>query len=383
MSLGSNIKKFRRELGLTQEELANILCVTGQAVSKWESENGLPDTAQIVPLANALNVSTDALFGFATETYDKAYARQINFEANTIRDTGNQTEAAKNCADFLNQKCEENIFNYGILTKYVQSIAHLSRFADTTGIGSNLFGDEPEKWQRYVKLAENRAAQVIRYSGERELNEKCHFALAWLYWHEHDYGKGREHLEALPSISSNMLQESINSYYASIETGLDGWRESVRGNFQNYVRAMNKQFVYTAESAMWAGSLEEVERTCFWAISVMDDFCKNEQMKPFCQGFYRDVVKYLAAAYLRNKMPEKAAEQWNMLKSKTDDYLVFCDKLNQANRKDDLIKQFGEKGAENIGHYNKDYVESKRAFMLGQLKSWSDGEVFAKFEKLI
>ena len=57
MSLGNNIKKFRKELGLTQEELAGILCVTSQAVSKWESEAGLPDTAQIVPLARALNVS--------------------------------------------------------------------------------------------------------------------------------------------------------------------------------------------------------------------------------------------------------------------------------------------------------------------------------------
>lgn len=37
MSLGNNIKKYRHDLGITQEELAGILCVTGQAVSKWES----------------------------------------------------------------------------------------------------------------------------------------------------------------------------------------------------------------------------------------------------------------------------------------------------------------------------------------------------------
>ena len=48
MSLGNNIKIFRKKLGLTQEELASQLYVTSQAVSKWESENGLPDTAQIV-----------------------------------------------------------------------------------------------------------------------------------------------------------------------------------------------------------------------------------------------------------------------------------------------------------------------------------------------
>ena len=37
MSLGINIRKYRHELEMTQEELADILCVTSQAVSKWES----------------------------------------------------------------------------------------------------------------------------------------------------------------------------------------------------------------------------------------------------------------------------------------------------------------------------------------------------------
>ena len=71
MSLGNNIKKYRRELGITQEELAGILCVTSQAVSKWESGSGLPDISQVVPLAQALNVSTDALFGINENSYDK------------------------------------------------------------------------------------------------------------------------------------------------------------------------------------------------------------------------------------------------------------------------------------------------------------------------
>ena len=43
MSLGNNIKKYRRALGITQEELAGILCITSQAVSRWESEAGMPD----------------------------------------------------------------------------------------------------------------------------------------------------------------------------------------------------------------------------------------------------------------------------------------------------------------------------------------------------
>lgn len=39
MSLGNNIKKYRRDLGMTQEELAGILCITSQAVSSVENGN--------------------------------------------------------------------------------------------------------------------------------------------------------------------------------------------------------------------------------------------------------------------------------------------------------------------------------------------------------
>lgn len=61
-SIGQNIKSYRKQLGFTQEELASQLFVTAQAVSKWESDAGMPDTAQIVPLAKTLNISKDALF---------------------------------------------------------------------------------------------------------------------------------------------------------------------------------------------------------------------------------------------------------------------------------------------------------------------------------
>ena len=41
MSLGNNIKKYRHNLGITQEELAEALHVTDKAVSKWERGGSL------------------------------------------------------------------------------------------------------------------------------------------------------------------------------------------------------------------------------------------------------------------------------------------------------------------------------------------------------
>lgn len=64
MSIGQNIKKYRKEKGYTQRELADLIGVSVQAISKWETETGAPDISQVVPLASALDVSTDALFSY-------------------------------------------------------------------------------------------------------------------------------------------------------------------------------------------------------------------------------------------------------------------------------------------------------------------------------
>ena len=62
-TMGKIIKRLRKERNLTQEELAEQLGVTYQAVSKWENDSGLPDISQVVPLSVVLDVPTDVLFG--------------------------------------------------------------------------------------------------------------------------------------------------------------------------------------------------------------------------------------------------------------------------------------------------------------------------------
>jgi len=56
-SMGQIIRKLRKERNLTQEELAEQLNITYQAVSRWENETGMPDISQVIPLANVFGVS--------------------------------------------------------------------------------------------------------------------------------------------------------------------------------------------------------------------------------------------------------------------------------------------------------------------------------------
>ena len=66
MSFAENLKQLRKEKQLSQEEIAEILDVSRQAVSKWEQGIGYPEVEKLLLLSSKLNISLDSLM--ATET---------------------------------------------------------------------------------------------------------------------------------------------------------------------------------------------------------------------------------------------------------------------------------------------------------------------------
>lgn len=78
LKTGEVICKRRKELGLTQNQLAQKLNLSFQAVSKWENESAYPDITMLPKLAAALNTTVDALLGYSSvETdYDRRYTTE-------------------------------------------------------------------------------------------------------------------------------------------------------------------------------------------------------------------------------------------------------------------------------------------------------------------
>ena len=64
MDIGVVIKKYRKEAGMTQEEIANRLGVTTPAVNKWENSNSKPDIELLAPIARLLDISLDTLLSY-------------------------------------------------------------------------------------------------------------------------------------------------------------------------------------------------------------------------------------------------------------------------------------------------------------------------------
>lgn len=61
MTLGEKIKKIRNKFGLSQEDLASIINVSRQAITKWETDNGLPDTDNLKELSKVFGLTIDYL----------------------------------------------------------------------------------------------------------------------------------------------------------------------------------------------------------------------------------------------------------------------------------------------------------------------------------
>ena len=61
MTLGQKLKRIRSKFGLSQEQLAEIMNVSRQAITKWENDNGLPDVSNLKELSKVFGLTVDYL----------------------------------------------------------------------------------------------------------------------------------------------------------------------------------------------------------------------------------------------------------------------------------------------------------------------------------
>ena len=61
MTLGQKLKEIRKRFGLSQEQLAEIMNVSRQAITKWENDGGLPDVSNLQELSKVFGITVDYL----------------------------------------------------------------------------------------------------------------------------------------------------------------------------------------------------------------------------------------------------------------------------------------------------------------------------------
>jgi transcriptional regulator with XRE-family HTH domain len=111
MNIGETIKKLRREKDMTQEQLAEYLNISTQAVSKWETNMSLPDITLIPMLANIFDTSADILLGINITAKEKRI-QDILFYADEYSKNGYYEKAS----EILREGLKEYPNSYNIMS---------------------------------------------------------------------------------------------------------------------------------------------------------------------------------------------------------------------------------------------------------------------------
>ena len=304
--LGANIKAFRKNKGFTQEELAGMLGVTPQAVSRWESEAGLPDVSMIVPIAQVLNVTTDALLGYRAQSQDEMVSKKVfeNLEA-YYKDVTNPGANALKACEYLADEANKNPMNYAIVLKYVQNVAGLSYYIDM----EKLLSDQPEKAKAILDDGIKKGLNVIRYCNDTKKVNKAHHALAWIYIHRKDFDNAREHVNVLPSLVGHSIREEINMSLVFFEKGFDAMKDSAVEYNRLLFDLITHQIQTLTTHYCYFGTYEEAMELCDWCEGVLKAYAaKPEFVTDTFSWCLRKFNFSKMKAYVRAGKTEQAKE---------------------------------------------------------------------------
>ncbi len=117
LNIGENIRNYRKTKNVTQEELAEILGVSYQSVSRWENGTCYPDMELLPTLADYFGVTVDRLIG-ADKTIEQAHVKQLLDGFQTALSQGRIND----CIEIARAGVAEYPNNYALLNKLMYAL---------------------------------------------------------------------------------------------------------------------------------------------------------------------------------------------------------------------------------------------------------------------
>ena len=343
-TIGNNIKFFRKNKGFTQEELADLLSVTPQAVSKWESENGLPDVSMLIPLAQVLGVSTDALLGYDSLSENEEIIARVKETVQGMKhsDEG-RAETALRVSEYLMTETTLNPGCFEIIRMYTEETANLSMYADP--VLENCFADEKERVEKICKDAIRKGVYLISHCADKVLIEKTHYAVAWIYIHMKDFDNARAHIDVLPSIATGRIKEKIGMELTFFESGFDKMKDDIRECSVELFETVASFLNTIAQDYGWNGSKEEALEICDWCEGIVKAFAarKDSVNMDHYLRVRRSIAFFKLVAVKRSGDDEGAIKLYN----------GFCEEISKEDLTDEQKKRVIELLNNDIAHYGK------------------------------
>ncbi|MBQ8370401.1 MAG: helix-turn-helix transcriptional regulator [Clostridia bacterium] len=188
MSIGSTIRKLRRERDMTQEQLAELLGITANAVSQWECDRTAPDISQLPVLARIFHVSADILLEIDLSRKEDEIM-ELHDTIYKLSQIGKHREAFETARN-AHQKYPDD---------YRLMYAYASHFCYVAG-DESYSAEETEHFRtESMKLLENIADGCT----DDNLRQHAMSELCWMYRDRGELDKAEEIAEKFPILCSS------------------------------------------------------------------------------------------------------------------------------------------------------------------------------------
>lgn len=227
MNIGNKIKALRKARGITQEQLANAVGISFQAVSKWENNIAFPDITLAPVLANYFGVTMDELFDFSLTEMENEIEKIVD-EAYRFRES-DYVKSRKIIEEGLRKYPENDILLNNLL--YVMP-------------------DPDETIAVASKLVEKTRLDEVKYDALR--------FLAYAYKKKDDLKSAEAAIVQIPEIYFTKLSEM--AYLLEGEPKFQAAEKQKWISFENLLQMMWKIVEYYEEKGETEKALEEIEK---------------------------------------------------------------------------------------------------------------------------
>lgn len=257
MNIGMKIKELRKQRGITQEQLANSIGVSFQAVSKWENNIALPDISLAPCLASYFGVSMDELFDYSL--------KKINDKALTI---------AKESWKYRESDLEkaQKIIDEGLKEYPDNDILLINRLYVMN------FEETPDEViETALKIIDVSKDNAVKY-------DACQF-LAYAYKAKNDIESARKAIDLIPDI-----RFSNQRLKASILEGAEKWNAACQEHDESLYSLMFITYSI-AECHEERGEFNDALKCYQNALRVLDILEVKEGWYGFHEGFNERIAK--------------------------------------------------------------------------------------------
>ena len=361
MTFGQRLKAFRKNENWTQQDLADMIGVSTQAISKWETDAGMPDISQIVPLSRALNISTDILLGVVddndTKEFEKIYKKCIEIETlSPCKWPPEPKEAEKGfrlmydyfCTHPTNPKAAKYLLDMAELY-----FGKLDVFDETTT----------------VKECERFANCIFRFSEDADLHAEARFLIASIYMRIGQNEKANEALSKMP------FKYGDRAYFSAEVAKLGGDYTSV----ENFCK---QSFTYRARFLIKSISLvaslpnktiqEQIELEEYM-LRIINALLSDGDYLPFNQVYQKlRLLCGLIGKHLKLENEARAVECFKELIEASKAYLQFASNVSKDSclmLNDDGLERYTK--ADRL-KYQQEMVRDCLNIVIRECKDWEN-----------